>query len=269
MSVNTPRIISVSIFKDLQLQLREHDDWGDNQRIDLLVMLKDVASHIGREVHSPISGSIIVEPTPSPDLDPMVLYRSSMSDPYIVQLSARDRRWSQFSYQFAHEFCHILMRFDRLKENPNQWLHESICEVASLYTLRKMAVRWRENPPFPNWAAYAHQLSAYVNQCLTKTESFAKRERTSLTWLNENEEYLRNNPYDRLKNAVIAYRLLPLFEEMPNSWNTLSRMPQSTPNLVQYLKDWQEAVEQCNKPFLIELRSRIFRPTSQLIEQTT
>ena len=63
--------------------------------------------------------------------------------------SARDRKWAKFGYQFSHEFCHVLSNYENLKANPNNWFHEAICELASVFTLRRMAERWPTHPPYP------------------------------------------------------------------------------------------------------------------------
>ena len=77
----------------------------------------------------------------------MIYYRENREGPFVVQLTARDRKWSKFAYQFSHEFCHLLSGHDRLRDNPNQWFHESLCELASVFTLRQMAKQWLISPP--------------------------------------------------------------------------------------------------------------------------
>ena len=54
-----------------------------------------------------------------------------------IKLSARDTYWNKYAYQFAHEFCHVISKHDNLKENPNNWFHEAICELSiHAFTLR-------------------------------------------------------------------------------------------------------------------------------------
>ncbi len=95
---------------------------------------------------------------------PRVLYRCSQCEPYVIQLDTRGTYWSQYAYQFSHEFCHILSGYEHLKENPNQWFHETVCELASVFSLRRMAERWPIHPPYPKWADYSDSLMCYINE---------------------------------------------------------------------------------------------------------
>jgi hypothetical protein len=61
-------------------------------------------------------------------------------------LSARDTHWAQYSFQFAHEFCHALANYANSSRqtipdtsNANLWFEESLCETASLFCLRAMS----------------------------------------------------------------------------------------------------------------------------------
>ena len=146
-----------------------------------------------------------------------------------------DRKWAEFSYQFAHEFCHVLSDYERLGVNPNNWFHEALCELASSFTLRRMAERWPTQPPYSNWADYAPALSDYADNLLADEEHQLPEGLTLATWLPMYENELRQDPYIRDKNAVVAYQLLPLFEADPSGWNALRRMPGSTGILTEYL----------------------------------
>ena len=89
----------------------------------------------------------IPDPTPAPVQNPAL---------------PRDRQQNQYAYQFAHEFCHVLSGYEGLEGNPNNWFHETICELASVFTLRRMAERWPTHPPYPNWAGYSKHLLEYA-----------------------------------------------------------------------------------------------------------
>ena len=66
--------------------------------------------------------------------------------PYQMYLSARDRYWCQYVYQFSHELCHILTNFDRAKQHRHKWFEESLCELSSLFVLHRLAEIWAESP---------------------------------------------------------------------------------------------------------------------------
>ena len=89
-------------------------DWGDGLQTDIERLLADVASHITRWLRVPVEGVIFVLPG-SGESVPIAYYRGTREGPFAVQLTARDRKWSQFAYQFSHEFCHILSGHERLR----------------------------------------------------------------------------------------------------------------------------------------------------------
>ena len=184
---------------------------------------------------------------------PITLYRQSPSEPITIQLTAQDRKWSQFAYQFSHEFCHVLSNYERLRNNPNNWFHEALCELASVFTLRQMAKRWPTQPPYPNWADYAPCLAGYANDRLDNEKRRLPADLTLRHWLSAQEEQLRSDPYLRDLNAVVAYQLLPNFEEEPTGWNAVRNLPDSSGNLMEYLADWHDSVASTDQPFVQRL----------------
>jgi len=81
---------------------------------------------------------ILVEPKGGP----ITLYRRGPNGEYLVRLNTGDRHWAQHAYQFAHEFGHILANYDE-HERRNKWFEESVCEMASLFVLRRMSETWK------------------------------------------------------------------------------------------------------------------------------
>ena len=234
-------------------------DWGLARVQDIEALLLNTASHLNLLLRNPFAGPIVVVPAPSCDQTPMTHYRSSPAEPICIQLTARDRRWAQFAYQFAHEFCHVLSGYERLQGNPNGWFHESICELASIFILRRMAERWQDRPPFPNWADYAGALSSYVEDCLARPERQLRRDTTLSNWLREEEEALRKDQYLRDQNAIVAYSLLPIFEEYPEGWNAIRCLPDSTSMFKDYLQAWALCVEPADRPFVARIAKALGR----------
>ena len=64
---------------------------------------------------------------------------------------------------------------------------------------------------------------------------------------------LREDEYQREKNAVVAYQLLPIFEDTSTGWNAVRNFPTSKGYLKEYLKDWYLSVESEDKPFVERL----------------
>ena len=224
--------------------------WGEARTIDITVLLADVASHLNRLLVEPVVEHISVVPVCHPGAVPMTPYRHGAPGPITIQLTARDRKWAKFSYQFAHEFCHVLSDYERLGSNPNNWFHEALCELASVFTLRRMAERWPTQPPYPHWTEYAGNLASYAEDLLTNDSRTLPEGVHLATWLSNEECELRKNAELRGKNAIVAYQLLPLFEEDPSGWNAVHRMPSSTGILTEYLADWHECVQPADKPFV-------------------
>ena len=113
-------------------------DWGVARRDEIHVLLEDVASHIVRELRDPLDETIRVMNMPGNP--PRAFFRRAGDTAYEVNLTAKDRKWSQFAYQFGHEFRHVLSGHDRLRCNPDNWFHESLCELSSFFVLRRMAL---------------------------------------------------------------------------------------------------------------------------------
>src|SRR5271166_6114870 len=135
-----------------------------------------------------------------------------------IGLAARDTHWAQYSFQFAHEFCHALANFSdnpkRLAPCPPQanfWLEESLCETASLFTWRAMSRSWRTAPPYPAWRDYAPWLNAYAEQRLTLPEHQLPAGKSFLGWFQEHQPALRRNSLIWDWNTIIAIQLMHLF----------------------------------------------------------
>ena len=180
----------------------------------------------------------------------MTYFRSLAEQPFLVQLAASDKQWAQFAFQFAHELCHVLSNPERLKHNQNQWFVEALCELSSVFTLRRMAESWVLNPPYPNWSDYATSLSSYAEDRLSNPEHQLPLGINLPDWLVLEEGRLRSDRYQREKNAIVAYCLLPLFEENPSGWNVIRAMPNSMSNFAQYLAEWHSNVDFEDKAFL-------------------
>ena len=227
-------------------------DWGSAQPNDIERLLKDTASHLNRLLRNPFEGIIYIKSFPLNE-DPLTAYRRSPEDPFCIYLSVRDCYWAQFAYQFSHEFCHVLSRYEVLRDNPNNWFHESICELASVFTMRRMAEAWQTKPPYPNWASYAQALNNYVQELLSRPERKLPEGMTLPDWLSSHEETVRKDEYQREKNAAVAYSLLPIFEHCPAGWNAIRNLPASLGRLQGYLADWHSSVETADKPFVVSL----------------
>ena len=227
-------------------------DWGEISPDDIEKLLKYTASHLNQLLRNPFEGRISVEPSP-PREPPRALYRESSAGPFVIWLSARDNFWDKFVYQFAHEFCHVLSGYEGLKDNPNNWFHEAICELASVFTLRRMVGRWPDDPPYPNRAWYAQALKKYSQDRLSRLVVQLREGVTLQAWLSFYEDALRKCEYQRQKNDLVAYALLPIFESTPEGWNAIRSFPNCTGSLAEYFVDWYSSADPADREFIARL----------------
>lgn len=247
----------------LQIEVQANG-WGNSTPRDIRALLLNAASILNDILDHPITEVIQVRDA-DPCCDhthcacvPIVHYRTPPGrGPYTIELVSRDRDWARFAFQFSHEFCHILSGYERLQNNANNWFHEAICELASIFTLRCMAVNWQTNPPYPNWADYAKSLENYIQKRMSNNNHQLPVGISFSDWLSKCEPELRVNPYLRARNTVVACRLLPLFEDDPFGWNAIRAFPSSTGSLTEYLAEWHNKVDSTYKQFVQRIASNL------------
>lgn len=167
----------------------------------------------------------------------------------VIGLCTGNTYWSQYAYQFAHEFCHALMdhsnepqRLWTTEENANKWFEETLCEVGSLFALRAMARTWETAPPYPNWKSYAAKLAGYAADRMQDPKHQLPAGQTFAAWFTATEPEQRRK-WTRENNTIIALRLLPHFEAEPAGWEALpslllcAREPQKP--LARLLAEWK------------------------------
>ncbi len=225
------------------------DGWGEARPADVEALLANVAVHLVGRLRDGFEEMICVAPAPPGVLHPRTLNRYSSDAPVVIWLTARDRRWAKYSFQFGHELCHAVQPYEQLFRTANSWFQESMCEVASLFVLRRMSETWRADPPFPNWADYAGALSGYAEERLQCPAHQLPSEMTLSRWVASQEDSLRRDHEQRDKNAVIAGELLPLFEDNPAGWNAIRRFPVSSARFKDYLSEWRDQVDSVDRGF--------------------
>ncbi len=197
--------------------------------------------------------AILVEPQGGP----IVLYKRGPKGEFRVKLNTGKTYWAQYTYQFAHEMCHILCEYDSDK-NPCKWFEESICELASLFVLRRSAVTWKTRPPYPNWKSFAKHLDSYAEDRIRKAA--LPPGKTLAAWYRENREALRKNATDRPKNNIVAVQLLPLFEKVPSRWQAVQYLNKEklddTYDLKRYLEAWHRHCPAKHRTFVREIATK-------------
>jgi len=244
-------VIGLEAANIMQIKVAE-TDWGEARIEDIQLLLEDVASQLLRHFESAPSGSILVSSQAGQEF-PQVLYRENSTQVYTVLLSVNNRLWSRFSYQFAHELCHIISGYERLRLRPNQWFHEALCELASLFVLRQMSVTWQSFPPYSNWVGYAESLGSYAEEILVQPENSLPVGISLQEWFAENEPYLRNDPYRRNLNSLVAAALLPIVEAQPHMWRSIQFMPDTDASFGDFLSQWFSRCPGPYKTFIAEI----------------
>jgi hypothetical protein len=178
-----------------------------------------------------------------------------------MALSARDTHWAQYSFQFAHEFCHALANYANNSRqtipstpNANLWFEESLCETASLFSLRAMSRTWQISPPYRAFRAYAPWLADYAQQRLARPEHRLAAGISFSDWFREHQPVLRKNADDRDWNTIIAAQLLPIFEAEPAGWEAVTFLNRGSSNaqksLSEHLARWRANCPDRLRPFV-------------------
>jgi hypothetical protein len=160
-----------------------------------------------------------------------------------IFLATQDRFWCQYSYQFSHELCHSVIDIDFPPAiDKFGWFEESICELASLFTIDRMATTWTTNSPYNNWSYYSQELRLYVDTILQIEENCITIPFNQ--WLHNNLETLYSDRKNRGLNNIVAIRLLPVFKMYPQLWKTIKYLKEvsvtNEMDFTSFLKEWKE-----------------------------
>jgi hypothetical protein len=243
---------------DIQVQVNA---FGKASQADITAVLYSASSELWRYCPgTQLDGIDVYHRTDHPQTD----FKRTPSGRISIGLSSEDTYWAQYSFQFAHEFCHTLANFGnnprqsvRYPRTANLWLEESLCETASLFTLRAMSRSWQTAPPFPAWRGYSTAFNAYVVERLARPEHHLPGGMPFLVWFQENQYALRQNPAMRERNTIIAIQLLPIFEAEPSGWETLLFLNRGSSDanqsLARHLAEWRSRCPKVLRPFISRL----------------
>jgi hypothetical protein len=234
--------------------------WGGARTESIETVLYSVADELLSRLPKQLAFPIIVAHTNS---NPVALYERGPGGEYWVHLHASGEAWHLYAYEFAHELCHILSNYDENvgpgSTRYNQWFEETLCETASLFVLKRLAKTWEISPPEPKWSNEAKKLQRFFVHLISEGHRQLPADTPLANWLHDREEQLRNEPYQRTENEVVANLLLPLFEENPQNWEALSYLnldpSDSQARLGDYLHHWYESAPVHHKQFVASILS--------------
>ncbi len=231
--------------------------WGDTDLARLDSLLKTIAATFDARVPARTARTIRIEPGES---NPMVLYARGAHGEYIVHLSARDGRWYQFAYQFAHELCHIHANYankplvDEQVVSVNQWFEESLCEAVALLTLDTLAQQWESRALDNPWSAYAPAMRRYARMLRQAPHRRLPSHQSLATWYAERRDTLRNNPYLREQDEVVSNQLLTVLEQHPDGLAAIgylnAQRADATKRFEDYLEAWCLACPERYRPMV-------------------
>jgi hypothetical protein len=226
--------------------------WGGADTNDLRILLQSVERNFFGVFHQAPTDRI--EVYPASDF-PSIADRRSVQEPARIYLSATGWYWAQFSYQFGHELGHVACNYDRFQTpdgqpHPWMWFQESLCETASLFTLRRMAVTWRKRPPDPRGKEYAPALRDYAQQMMADPQRQLPAGLRLADWYAQNRLILEKDPDNRALNGLVANRLLPLFEAQPRGWQAVRHLPITRGTLREYLQAWSAQTPRKYRPVI-------------------
>jgi hypothetical protein len=215
--------------------------WGSAQIQDIINLLDSVITNFYSILDDSKINSLPVLVLRSSS-KPMMIKRR---DFVLIYLNVEERLWSKYAYQFSHELCHYIIDTDFPPKNDRfGWLEETLCELASFYTLNKMSITWQTDPPYPNWKDYSVSLKEYVDEIVSRPENNISTPFS--TWLTNNLPELFNNRYKRTENTIIAIHLLPIFTRIPDLWKTIHFIKNivitDNMNMEEYLLEWKKFI---------------------------
>ena len=212
---------------NLNITVQPHRSWGNAPTSNIKALCENVALHFQEQLRdeNKVEEKIIIFYNSG---NPIAKHSTTRPNEYQVGLTVTGTYWSRFAYQFGHEFCHILHRFEKSPDGPNDWFYESICELANLWVIKRMGKTWAYRAPYANWVDYRHALLSYADGLLKAPNT--QYTGTGKEWLQEWEERMRRKEsgvfrYDRV--AQLSYKFLSIFEENPEAWNAVRQMPVS------------------------------------------
>ena len=235
--------------------------FGSVSSADITALLQSAAFELWQ--HCPrtqLDGIDVYHRTDHPQTD----FRRTPEGRISIGLATQDTRWAQYSFQFAHEFCHTLANFSNdprpFERDPlraNYWLEESLCETASLFTLRAMSRSWQTNAPVPAWKNYAPWLNDYAARRIALPAHKIPAGDRFIDWFHQNEPALRKNATLWDWNTIIAIQLLPLFEAEPRGWEAVTFLNHGAhgrnESLKQSLTEWRSQCPTRLRPFVSKI----------------
>ncbi|MDE0397701.1 MAG: dockerin type I domain-containing protein [Candidatus Poribacteria bacterium] len=250
-------LLSSLTFADFSITVEPNAKWGNAPISNIKRLCENVALHFQEQLREEykLDGDLSIVYRSQ---GPIAFYRSyfrGAPDEYKIGLKVTGLYWSQFSYQFGHEFCHIMMNHDIThKNNPNSWFYEALCEMANIWVIKQMGETWRTRAPYPNWIDYRHALTNYANRYINDPDR--QYAGSGGEWLKEWEDRMRDKnsgAFSYNKVAQLSSKIMHIFEENPEAWNAVRQISGSKGKMTEFMRDWYKNVKSEDKIFVTSI----------------
>ena len=262
-------LFPVAVFAKLEIVVKSTPDWGPMKNSDVEYLCQNVVDHFEKHLRleNQIDAAVNVYRTNvghnfvTLDVaDPNVKYKIGIQP---IEEDGIGYRITDFFYviqPFTHEFLHVLQdHTDKLFDNekdPNLWLMEGIATMSSIWSLREMAKEWKNGSKFgvDLWQGdgkgynFSDSFNHFANQLEDK--HYFQLTGTPAEWLEKYEDAMREvslKSHAGLHFPVppeqLAFRFVHIFQDNPEAWNIVPKMPFTNSKMQEYMQEWYDAVD--------------------------
>ena len=254
---------------ELSITVAPYPSWGNMSDSDIQILCENISFHFEKHLRpeNEMNGTVNLYRSfdrihVTLDPNPVVKYKIGMLLKKDMEIRVDD--FYYFIWSFGHEICHILHNFELTTiDNPNLWFQEGIASMAGVWVLRSMAKTWKDDSPFGTFAEqdggiayfsdnFEHFANAYLN--IFPEYQYGG---TGEEWLEEYEVFLREDYYKTRSFtqyyhlvSQLSFKFLHIFEDHPEAWNAVRKMPVSTGEMTDYMQDWYDNVDTEDKEFV-------------------
>ena len=195
---------------------------------------------------------------------PIALTAPAETGERVIKLATYGPYRGQIAYQFAHEYCHTFTQHWILDlGHKNMWFAEMLCELASLWCIRRMGIDWEAGEaPRKDWVSFGPELTKYVERHVNGVPVFGSPAEFA-AWLKPLFFALRKHSALRDINTIIAFYLLPLFEREPGIWEATAYMnvgQQLESDFQTHLQQWHDATPKKLRHYVAKVAAEMGMP---------
>ncbi|NOQ25931.1 MAG: hypothetical protein GQ564_11265 [Bacteroidales bacterium] len=189
------------------------------ENIKLMMVINDIVEEFDRLIPSgPPLGFKTLELV-NDEISGPTFYWPLGRDFYKIALNVSDLNYNQIAFQFSQELCRIYC-----DPRMRSWFIQLLCHIVALYSLDMLGKKWEKTPPNNDLIDYWYNFDSYKSNLLGA--AFSKvdmvKYQVDNEWVQNQVNKLRQkNKLNRGKLLIIAYELLPMFKEHPESWQIL------------------------------------------------